>query len=474
MTNAAPSFQYDVIVIGAGPAGEVAAGRLATAGLDVAVVEKHLVAGECSYYACMPSKALLRPGHLLLEAERVPGVSQAVTGKLDVEAVLERRDEIIHNLDDTSQLGWLDHMGIALHRGTARFTGERTVEVVVEGSVVAVLEAGTAVILATGSTASVPPVPGLREAKPWTNREATTAHAPLPERLAVIGGGVVGSELSDAFSSFGVQITLIGNEERLLAREEPFASEQVAKVLRERGVDLHLGARLDEVKRPVEGGPATVHMTTAAGASTTVEVDEILVATGRTPNSKGLGLDAIGIETNEHGYLDVDRRLRVGESEWLYAIGDVNGRDLLTHQGKYQAHVVAQVILGSKDAQVRDGAPPPRITYTEPEVAGVGHTEASAREAGLDVRVVDVPTDGNAGASFVGKGAPGTCRLVVDESRGVIVGATFTGVEMGEQIHAATIAIVSGVPIARLWDAVPAFPSRNEIWLRLLEAYDGW
>ena len=468
------ALQYDVIVIGTGPAGEVAAGRLAKAGLDVVVVEERLVAGECSYWACMPSKALLRPGHLLAEARRVPGVAEAVTGELDVRAVLARRDEVIHDLDDSAQLPWLDNLGIDLVRGRGRLTGERAVEVTSDDGSVTQLEAGTAVILATGTAPMIPPVPGLREANPWTNREATTASYPLPARVAIIGTGPVGSELSDAYSALGVQVTTIGDADRLLPREEPFAGEQVAGVLRERGVDLHLGAHLAKVERAEAGGPATLTVERADGASSSVEVDEIIVAAGRVPSTGSLGLDAVGISTNDHGYLDTDRRLRVGETEWLYAVGDVNGRDLLTHQGKYQAHIAAQVILGATDVFVRDGPPPVRITFTEPEVAGVGHTEESARAAGLDVRVVDVDTDGNAGASFIGKGAPGTCRILVDETRGVLVGATFTGVEMGEQIHAATIAIVGGVPVERLWDAVPAFPSRTEICLRLLEAYGDW
>ena len=468
--------RYDVIVIGTGPAGEVVAGRLAKAGLDVVVVEERLVAGECSFYACMPSKALLRPGHLLAEARRVPGVREAVSGELDVRAVLARRDEVIHDLDDSAQLPWLEHMGIDLVRGRGRLTGERTVAVTdADGTEVAQLEAGTAVVLATGTAPSIPPVPGLREANPWTNREATTASYPLPQRVAIIGTGPVGSELSDAYSALGVQVTLIGDADRLLPREEPFAGEQVAGVLRERGVDLRLGAKLSKVERPVAGGPATVHVENAGGGGeSTVEVDEIIVAAGRTANSGELGLESVGVEPNAHGFVEVGRQLQTAEHDWLYAIGDINGRDLLTHQGKYQAHVAAQVILGARDAVLRDGPPPVRVTFTEPEVAGVGHTEATAKDAGLDVRIVEVPTDGNAGASFVGKGAPGTCRLLVDESRGVIVGATFTGVEIGEQIHAATIAITSAIPIEQLWQAVPAFPSRSEIWLRLLEAYDGW
>lgn len=466
---------YDVVVIGAGPAGEVAAGRLAAAGLDVAIVERHLVAGECSYYACMPSKTLLRPGHLLAEARRVPGVAQAVGGgTLDVAAALARRDEVIHDLDDAAQLPWLEHSGIELHRGTGALTGERMVQVTHSDGTSTELEAGTAVILATGSSPSIPPVPGLREAQPWTNREATTTHA-IPARVAFIGTGPVGCELSDAYSSFGASVVLLGQDDRLLVREEPFAGEQVERVLRERGVDVQLGVRLTRVERPEPGGAATIHFEDATGAARTVEVDELVVAAGRVPNTAELGLASVGVAPNAHGFVEVDRHLQVGGRDWLYAIGDTNGRALLTHQGKYQAHIAAQVILGAPGAAVRDdSAPPVRVTFTEPEVAAVGHTEASARAAGLDVRVVDVPTDSTAGASFVGKGAPGTCRLVVDEARGVIVGATFTGVEMGEQIHAATIAIVSATPIEQLWHAVPAFPSRTEIWLRLLEAYDGW
>lgn len=464
--------QYDVIVVGAGPAGEVAAGRLATAGLDVAIVEPHLVAGECSFYACMPSKALLRPGHLLAEARRVPGVAEAITGELDVAAVLARRDEVIHDLDDAAQLPWLESKGIELHRGHGALTGERRVRVTAADGSTTELEAGTAVILATGSSALIPGVPGLREAQPWTNREATTAKA-IPARVAFLGTGPVGCELSDAYARLGAKVTLIGQDDRLLVREEPFAGEQVAGVLEELGVQLRLQSGLSKVERPAPDGPVTLHLHTPAGAEV-IEVDELVVAAGRVPNTASLGLDSVGVTVDGRGYVRVDRRLRAAGQDWLYVIGDINGRALLTHEGKYQAHIAARAILGDPAAVLRDGPPPPRVTFTEPEVAAVGHTEASARDAGLEVRIVDVPTDGNAGASFVGKGAPGICRLVIDESRGVIIGATFTGPEMGEQIHAATIAITSGIAIDQLWHAVAAFPSRTEIWLRLLEAYEGW
>ena len=229
--------EFDVVVIGAGPAGEGAAGRLGEAGLDVAIVEEHLVGGECSYYACMPSKALLRPGELLTEASRVPGAREAMSGALDVEAVLARRDEVIHDLDDSSQLPWLEQRRVTLVRGRGRLDGERRVRVGER-----LLEARLAVIVATGSGAAIPPIPGLRETEHWTSREATTAKS-VPARLVILGGGVVGVEMAQAWSALGSKVTLIEMLPRLLAREEPFASEQVAESLREHGVDVRTGAR---------------------------------------------------------------------------------------------------------------------------------------------------------------------------------------------------------------------------------------
>jgi pyruvate/2-oxoglutarate dehydrogenase complex dihydrolipoamide dehydrogenase (E3) component len=447
--------EFDVVILGAGPAGEVCAGRLAEAGLEVAITEPHLIGGECSFYACMPSKALLRPGELLAEVRRIPGVSEAVAGELDVQAVLKRRNEIIHGLDDSHMEPWLTQRGVAIVREAGRLDGERRVQAGDE-----TLVARRAVVVATGTSPLIPPIDGLREAKPWTNREATTAKE-VPERLVILGGGVVGVEMAQAYRSFGSQITLIEAADRLLAREELFASEHVEQSLREAGVDVHLGVKAVSVK--AAGGEVEVELEAGGPA----RGDQLLVAIGRRVNTGDLGLESVGLEPGKP--LSVDDSMRA--NDWLYAIGDVNGRALLTHMWKYHARVAADVILGDEaTCLLTDGAQAPRVIFTDPQVAAVGYTLAAAQEAGLTVRAADVSTQGNAGASFYGRDTSvGTTRLVVDEDRSVVVGATFTGPEVAEFLQAATIAVVGEVPLQRLFHAVPAFPTRSEVWLYLLE-----
>jgi len=462
------SEEFDVIVVGAGPAGENAAGRAADGGLRVAIVERELVGGECSYWGCIPSKTLIRPGDVLAAARRVPGAAEAVTGELDVAAALAQRDYMTSNWDDAGQVPWLEDKGIELVRGTARLAGERTVAVTPAAGPARRLVARQAVVLATGTTAAVPPIPGLDQVRPWDNRGVTGAKE-LPERLLVLGGGTVGAEMAQAFKRLGCQeVTVVEGDSRLLAREEPFAGEEVARAFEEEGITVLTGARMTGARR--EGSDGPVVATLDDGRE--VVGDEVLVAVGRRPATVDLGLDTVGLEPGR--YVTVDDRLRaVGvDGGWLYAIGDCNGRALLTHMGKYQGRVAADVVLGRRDAvDVVGDRIVPRVTFTDPQVCAVGLTEAQAAEQGLHYRAVQVPTGSVPGAYTLGNGIEGTSKLVVDESRLVLVGATFTGPGLQELLHSATVAIAGEVPLNRLWHAVPSFPTLSEVWLRLLEAY---
>jgi dihydrolipoamide dehydrogenase len=460
--------ETDVVVIGAGPVGENVADRAVRGGLEAVIVEAELVGGECSYWACMPSKALLRPGAALRAAQAVAGVSG---GSLDPRAILERRDGFAAHWDDSGQVRWLDSAGIALVRGRGRIAGER--RVVVEGDDGPVeLVARHAVVIATGSAARIPGIPGLREARPWTSREATSAQS-VPARLAVLGGGVVAVEVATMFADLGSAVTLLSRSP-LLRALEPFAGEAVRDALRGRGVTVREDATPAEVTRRDDG---SVMIRLEDGE---VTADEVVVATGREIRVRDMGVDEL---LNDKGLLEVDDTLRVRGSDWLYAVGDAAGRVLLTHQGKYEARAAGDAIAARAKGEALDDAPwgrhvatadhaaVPQVVFTDPEVASAGLTAAQAEQRGLRVRVLDYDLSSVAGAGLIADDFAGRARAVVDEDRGVLVGLTLVGPGVGEQIHAATIAIAGEVPLARLWHAVPSYPTLSEFWLRLLEQY---
>ncbi|HEY1095483.1 MAG TPA: NAD(P)/FAD-dependent oxidoreductase, partial [Glycomyces sp.] len=330
---AAEVREVDLVVIGAGPVGENVADRAVKGGLETVIVENELVGGECSYWACMPSKALLRPVQVLGAARALPGVAEAVTGDLDVAAVLRRRDAFTSDWSDDGQVSWLASAGIGLVRGRGRLSGEREVTVTAEDGSTTVLRARHAVAVATGSVPNLPDIPGLYEAKPWSSREATSATS-VPESLAIIGGGVVALEMATAYAGFGAAVKVIAKG-GLLGSVEPFAAERVAQALRSRGVEIFTDTATLRVDRTGDG----VRIETGAGP---VTAEEVLVAAGRTPATADLGLETVGLEPGRR--LAVDDTLRVDGFDWLYAVGDVNGRVLLTHQGKYQARAAGDVI----------------------------------------------------------------------------------------------------------------------------------
>jgi pyruvate/2-oxoglutarate dehydrogenase complex dihydrolipoamide dehydrogenase (E3) component len=465
--------EYDLIVIGAGPVGENVADRARQGGLSVVVVESELVGGECSFWACIPSKALLRPGAALRAARAVGGAAQAVTGTVDVAATLRRRDVLVHDWDDSSQVEWLHGAGIDLVRGHGRLSGEREVTVAAADGTETVLRARHAVAVCTGSAALVPDIPGLREAQPWTSRDATGVRD-VPASLAILGGGVVGSEMATLYTSLGAEVTVIARS-GLLRGVEPFAGEAVAKALTDAGADVRIGVEVERASRDADG------VVLALSDGSEVRAAEVLVATGRVPRTADLGVDTVGLAPGD--WLDVDDTLRVRGVDWLYGVGDVNHRALLTHQGKYQARAAGDVIAArATQGEVDDGpwgahvatadhSAVPQVVFTDPEVAAVGHTEESARSAGLRIRVIDYDLAWLAGASEHADDYRGRARVIVDEDRRVLVGATFVGQDVGEMLHAATIAVVGEVPIDRLWHAVPSYPTISEVWLRWLEEY---
>ncbi len=471
---------FDVIVIGAGSTGENIVSRAAAGGLTVAVIEAELVGGECSYWACMPSKALLRGTQALGAARAVDGAKQAVTGAQDVARTLARRDSFNSAFDDAGQVQWVESTGATLLRGSARLAGEKQVSVTgVDGTSVT-LTARHAVALAVGSTAAIPPIDGLDQVDPWDNRNITSAEA-VPDSLIVIGGGPVGSEMADAWHAFGSTVTLIEGAPRLLVNLEPEAGERLGAALAGRGVDVRTGTTVTAVRRDGTGGPVTV---TLEGGDQ-ITATELLVAVGRRAATSDIGLPTVGLTDGAPLEVDPSGAVTAVAGGWLYAAGDCTSGAKLTHMGKYSARICGDAILARATGTVGDGdtapygrlsataedAKVPAVVFTTPEVAAVGLSEQQARDAGLPVRAVDYEIGSVAGASLFADGYDGWAKLVVDTDRDVIIGATFVGPDVAELLHAATIAVVGEVPLPRLWHAVPSYPTISEIWLRLLETW---
>jgi pyruvate/2-oxoglutarate dehydrogenase complex dihydrolipoamide dehydrogenase (E3) component len=468
------SKDFDVVVVGGGVGGVAAVRKLASAGLSVALVEDRLVGGECHYWGCNPSKTLLRPIEVFNLAKAVPGVREAISVEVpDIAAVFAKRDAIIEHLTDQDRTASLRQAGIAVFHGFGRLSGERTVRVAYAwgDTTEATLTARHAVVLSTGTRPNVPEIPGLAQARPWTNRDLTTM-THVPPRALVVGGGPVAVEFATILTGLGSTVTLLVRGNTLLRNCEPEARELVAQSLRTKGVTIHFEAELSAVARPVAGGPVT-----ATFQRQTIEVDEVVLAAGRRANTDNLGLETLGLPGG--GIVSVNDHLQaVGVTGgWLYALGDTTGRARLSHISTYHGRVVADIIaaraagreLSDNELIARDGGNLAQVIYTEPQVAKVGRTESQAHAEGFRVRTRTAHYPGAvAFLALYRDGFQGWAKLVINAQTNTLLGATFVGPQFSDLVQAATLAIVAKVPVSLLHHAVAPHPTVNQVWDPLL------
>jgi pyruvate/2-oxoglutarate dehydrogenase complex dihydrolipoamide dehydrogenase (E3) component len=448
------SERFDAVVVGLGPGGEVAAGRLLAAGRKVAVIERELIGGECGYWACIPSKTLLRPTEARAAAGRVAGTGRP---DLDWPGLRDYRDYMIRHLDDSAQVDGYRNQGATVIKAAARLIGAGRVEVGGE-----VLEADH-VIVATGSEAVRPPIDGLEHAEAWTNREATTL-TDIPGRVVVVGGSAVGVELGQFLARMGAHVTLVQRSDRLVEREDARVGELTRAMLEADGIDVRTGTQVRRVTSSAAGPASTVELDDA----TRSETDVILLATGRTPRTTGLGLETAGVTLDDRGAIPIDDHCRAGDRLW--ALGDVTGVALFTHVAMYQARVVVDNILGRPRRASYQGIP--RVVFADPEIAAVGLTADDAHAAGIKVATAEIDLAESIARPWTYQKDPaGALGIVADAERGVLVGAWAVAPLAGEWIHQAALAIRAAIPIDTLLDQVAQFPTYSEAYLQALEAF---